>query len=68
MHRGEVPRLGRETNQPHPPVVAPRDGRAEMVSLETLGAYGQPTMIWQSGENVTVRVDGPLPRARWKIR
>jgi len=32
------------------------DGRAELVSLETFGASGQPTMVWQSGEPVTVRV------------
>ena len=32
------------------------DGRAELVSLETLGASGQPTMVWLSGETVTVRV------------
>lgn len=32
------------------------DGRAELVSLQTLGASGQPTMVWQSGESVTVRL------------
>jgi lipopolysaccharide transport system ATP-binding protein len=32
------------------------DGRAELVSLETFGVSGQPTMVWQSGEPVTVRV------------
>ena len=32
------------------------DGRAELVSLETYGASGQPAMVWQSGEMVTVRV------------
>ena len=32
------------------------DGRAEILSLETLGATGQPTMVWRSGEQVTVRV------------
>ena len=32
------------------------DGRVELVSLETFGASGQPTMVWQSGEPVTVRV------------
>lgn len=31
------------------------DGRAEVLSLETLGADGQPTMVWRSGECVTVR-------------
>ncbi len=32
------------------------DGRAEILSLETLGADGSPTAVWQSGENATVRV------------
>jgi ABC-type methionine transport system ATPase subunit len=32
------------------------DGRAEILSLDTLGEAGQPTMIWKSGEQVSVRV------------
>lgn len=32
------------------------DGRAHLIALETLGANGQPTMVWQSGEPVSVRV------------
>ena len=32
------------------------DGRAEILSLETLGASGNPTAVWQSGEDGTVRV------------
>jgi lipopolysaccharide transport system ATP-binding protein len=32
------------------------DGRAELIAIETLGASGQPAMVWQSGETVTVRV------------
>ena len=32
------------------------DGRGEILSLETLGASGEPAMVWQSGEEVTVRV------------
>lgn len=31
------------------------DGRAEVLSIETLGANGQPTIVWRSGEMVTVR-------------
>ena len=31
------------------------DGRAEIVSLETLGETGAPTMVWRSGEPVKVR-------------
>lgn len=32
------------------------DGRAEILSLETLGEAGQSTTIWRSGEQVSVRV------------
>ena len=32
------------------------DGRAEILSLDTLGEAGQSTMIWRSGEQVSVRV------------
>jgi lipopolysaccharide transport system ATP-binding protein len=32
------------------------DGRAEIISLETLGANGLPTAIWRSGEEASVRV------------
>jgi lipopolysaccharide transport system ATP-binding protein len=31
------------------------DGRAEIVSLETVGADGRPTMIWKSGEPAKIR-------------
>ena len=31
------------------------DGRAEVMSIETLGANGHPTIVWKSGEYVTVR-------------
>ncbi len=31
------------------------DGRAEVLSIETIGANGQPTIVWKSGEMVTVR-------------
>jgi ABC-type methionine transport system ATPase subunit len=31
------------------------DGRAEVLSIETLGAGGEPTIIWKSGEEVRVR-------------
>lgn len=43
-----------------PPIMDPSfrrgDGRAEVLSIETLGAEGRPTMVWRSGEEVTVRV------------
>lgn len=32
------------------------DGRAEILAIETLGSNGQQTMVWRSGEDVTVRV------------
>jgi energy-coupling factor transporter ATP-binding protein EcfA2 len=31
------------------------DGKAEVLSVETLGAEGKPTIIWKSGEMATVR-------------
>ena len=42
-----------------PPRLAPSfrrgDGRAEVLSIEMLGANGNPTIVWKSGEYVTVR-------------
>jgi hypothetical protein len=42
-----------------PPRLAPSyrrgDGRAEVISLETLGADGKPTIVWKSGEMVSIR-------------
>jgi lipopolysaccharide transport system ATP-binding protein len=32
------------------------DGRAELVSVETLGENGAPTMVWRSGERASVRI------------
>ncbi|MGH9659082.1 MAG: Wzt carbohydrate-binding domain-containing protein, partial [Bryobacteraceae bacterium] len=32
------------------------DGRAEVVSVETTGSSGKPTLVWSSGEAVEVRV------------
>src|ERR1051326_5879000 len=31
------------------------DGRAEVAALETLGEDGRPTMVWRSGEPVSIR-------------
>jgi lipopolysaccharide transport system ATP-binding protein len=31
------------------------DGRAEVVSIETLGADGKPTSVWKGGEQVAIR-------------
>lgn len=42
-----------------PPRLAPSarrgDGRAEVLSIETRGANGNPTIVWKSGEYVSVR-------------
>jgi lipopolysaccharide transport system ATP-binding protein len=38
------------------PVSRRGDGRAEVISVETLGANGKPTIAWKSGEMVSVRV------------
>ncbi len=42
-----------------PPRLAPSyrrgDGRAEVISLETLGSDGKPTIVWRSGEMVSIR-------------
>ena len=43
-------------SSPLTPAMRKGDGRAEIVALETLGRSGKPTMTWQSGEEVSVRV------------
>lgn len=37
------------------PVSRRGDGRAEVISIETLGESGHPTIVWKSGEMVSVR-------------
>ena len=37
------------------PVSRRGNGRAELISIETLGSNGKPTMVWKSGEMVSVR-------------
>ena len=37
------------------PVARRGDGRVEVLSIETLGAGGAPTIVWKSGEMVSVR-------------
>ena len=58
LHR--VAEQFRAWGETQPPVMNPGfrrgDRRAEVVSIETLGAEGNPTMVWRSGEEVTVRV------------
>jgi ABC-type methionine transport system ATPase subunit len=42
-----------------PPRIAPSyrrgDGRAEVIALETLGSDGKPTIVWKSGEMVSIK-------------
>lgn len=44
-----------------PPRLAPSfrrgNGRAEIISIETLGADGKPTIVWKSGEMSSVRAE-----------
>jgi ABC-type thiamine transport system ATPase subunit len=47
---------GATLSSPLRPAMRRGDGRAEILSLETLGADGQPTAVWRGGENATVRV------------
>lgn len=58
-YRRHVADAVREWGESIPPRLAPSfrrgDGRAEVLSIETLGANGQPTIVWKSGEMVTVR-------------
>ena len=43
------------------------DGRAEVISIETLGAGGKPTIVWKSGEMVSVRAESAITKP-WRIR
>jgi len=52
----KVRAAGATLNSPLQPTMRRGDGRAKIVSIETLGASGEPTAVWQSGENATVRV------------
>jgi len=47
---------GRSVSQPLAPSLRRGDGRAEIVTVETLDEEGKPTMVWQSGAKVAVRV------------
>lgn len=47
---------GATLKSPLRPAMRRGDGRAEILSLETLDASGKPTTAWRSGENATVRV------------
>lgn len=47
---------GESVSAPLAPTMRRGDGRARILSLETLGENGQPTMVWPSGEPASVRV------------
>jgi len=47
--------LGSSITQQLAPSMRRGDGRARIVSLQTLGAAGESTMVWTSGEMVSVR-------------
>src|SRR4051794_8084028 len=47
--------LGDSSTQELAPSMRRGDGRARVLSLQTLGATGTPTIVWMSGEMVSVR-------------
>lgn len=59
-HRRRVAEKLREWGETVTAPLAPRmrrgDGRAEVVSIQTIGENGAPTMVWRSGELATVKV------------
>jgi len=59
-YRKHIAERVRAWGSEQPAGLAPRlrrgDGRAEILSVETIGEGGRPTMVWRSGELVVVRV------------
>ena len=47
---------GESVSAPLAPSLRRGDGRAQIIAIETLGANGQPTLVIQSGESMTIRV------------
>ena len=47
---------GAKQRQPLAPTMRRGDGRAQILSLETLNAEGQPTLTWMAGQQVAIRV------------
>jgi len=58
-YRRAVAEKVRSWGETIPPRLAPSDrrgdGRAEVLSIETLGSKGEPTIVWKSGEMVSVK-------------
>jgi ABC-type methionine transport system ATPase subunit len=53
---GRLREWGGTVSQPLAPSLRRRDGRAEILSIETLDESGKPTLVFQSGAPMTVRV------------
>jgi lipopolysaccharide transport system ATP-binding protein len=60
-YRRHVAEKVRSWGETIPPRLAPSfrrgNGRAEIIALETLGANQKPTIVWKSGEMVSVRAE-----------
>ena len=60
-YRRHVAEKVRSWGETIPPRLAPSfrrgDGKAELISIETLGADGKSTIVWKSGEMVSVRAE-----------
>ena len=57
MHvAAEVRAWGETERSPLAPRMRRGDGRAEVLSVETIGENGRPTLVWRSGELAVVRV------------
>lgn len=54
---------GETVSSPLAPSLRRGDGRAQVILVETLGAGARPTMVWESGEEVSVRVTVRFNRA-----
>jgi lipopolysaccharide transport system ATP-binding protein len=52
----QVRAWGESVKAPLAPRVRRGDGRAEVLSVETIGENGHPTMVWRSGELAVVRI------------
>jgi energy-coupling factor transporter ATP-binding protein EcfA2 len=61
QYRRHVAEKVRSWGETIPPRLAPSfrrgNGKAEVISLETLGADGKPTIVWKSGEMASVRAE-----------
>ncbi len=53
---GRLRAWGETASSPLAPSMRRGDGRARILSIETLDEQGRPTMVWRSGEPATVRV------------